>query len=95
MNETTIAQPTRPDQPNALAGPLKATILELASTRAELQAVKLVSACQRDFAAWLQADLCRARKWTTVDVVRAWHEELDRREQARRIVRDDHERRAA
>jgi hypothetical protein len=93
MNEARVARPNPRGEPNALAGPLKATILDLASTRAELQAVKLVSACQRDFAAWLQADLCRARKWTTADVIRAWHEELDRREQARGIIRD--ERRAA
>jgi hypothetical protein len=61
----------------------------------ELLAVKLVSACQRDYTAWIQRELCKARNWRTVDVVQAWHQELDRRNHARAFVVSSTERCAA
>ena len=58
--------------PNPLAGVLAATIRELVAARQ-------LHAAERDFTSWLQTELCRARGWTMVDVLTAWHDELDRR----------------
>jgi len=59
----------------------------------ELAAVRLLHSAERDYSAWLQRELCRARNWSTVEVLRAWHEELDRRAHGRATIRDS--RRAA
>lgn len=71
---------------NPLATALTATIRELVAARQETLAVKIVSAAQRDYTAWLQAELCKARDWTTVDVIKLWHDELDRRAHNRSMV---------
>lgn len=73
------------DTTNPLAGVLTATILELAEAR-------LLHSCQRDYCSWLQQEVCRARSWTPFDVLKAWHEELDRREHQREAMRADCER---
>jgi hypothetical protein len=81
-----VNEPVGSLTPNPLASTLTATIRELAEAR-------MLHAAERDYLSWLQREVCRAREWTIIDVIRAWHEELDRREQARRGVRGD--RRAA
>jgi hypothetical protein len=53
----------------------------------DLSAVRFLHAAERDYTAWLQREVCRARQWTVPDVIRAWHDELDRREHGRAIVR--------
>jgi hypothetical protein len=67
---------THPTIDNALAPVLTATIRELAAAR-------LLHAAERDYMAWLQREVCKARDWTTWDVIKAWHQELDRRERHR------------
>jgi len=64
---------------NPLAGILTATIRELVDAR-------LVHAAERDYTAWLQKEVCKARDWTIIDVIKAWHQELDRREHYRAEV---------
>jgi hypothetical protein len=67
---------TRSTIDNPLAEVLTATIRELAEAR-------LLHAAERDYTAWLQRELGRARDWSVADVMKAWHEELDRREHGR------------
>ena len=67
---------------NPLAGILTATIRELVDARR-------IHAAERDFTAWLQRELCKARTWDTWDVLKAWHAELDRREHQRDTMRAD------
>ena len=73
------------DPDNPLAGTLTATIDELAEAR-------LLHACERDYCAWLQREVCRARHWDAFDVLKAWGDELDRREHQRTTMRADSER---
>jgi hypothetical protein len=44
-----------------------------------LSAARLVHAAERDYLAWLQGEVCRARGWTVADLLVEWHAELDRR----------------
>jgi hypothetical protein len=61
----------------------------------ELFAVKLVSACQRDYIHWMQTETCKARDWTMPQLIHHWHQELDRRNRDRAFVMSSTERRAA
>ena len=53
----------------------------------QLAEVRLLHAAERDFATWLQREVCRARDWTAADVVREWRSELDRRAKRRAQTR--------
>jgi hypothetical protein len=53
--------------------------LDLADAQEVIQGQRQLTAARLDFTAWLQAELCRAREWTALDVIQAWHAELDRR----------------
>lgn len=59
---------------------------ELADLRETLTGSRELTEARLDFMAWLLPELCKARKWSTADVVREWHRELDRRAEARRKV---------
>jgi hypothetical protein len=56
-------------------------VVELTRT---VSALRLLHGAERDFTAWLQAEVCRARQWTVADLLVAWQEELDRRACAKR-----------
>jgi len=67
---------------NALAPVLADLIREFSETR-------LLHSCERDYMAWLQGEVCRARGWTPWDVSQAWWQELDRRAHDRAVVRGE------
>jgi hypothetical protein len=64
---------------NPLAGVLTATIRELHD-------VHVLHAAERDYMAWLQLEVCKARDWSIIDVTKAWYQELDRRAAAQARV---------
>jgi hypothetical protein len=66
----------------------------LSAARRELADLRLLHAAERDYLAWLQAEVRRARGWTIVDVVKAWCEEIDRRKHQRDTMRAHSERAA-
>ena len=59
---------------------------QVAELTARAQALREVVGASWDYAAWLQAELCRARQATTGEVLAAWWEELDRRAKLRAQV---------
>jgi hypothetical protein len=82
VNTEILARPVAHDVSSAteLASVLAETIRTLSATR-------FLHAAERDFAAWLQAELCKAREWTMIDLIAAWHHELDRRARQRDTMR--------
>ncbi len=78
-----VGAPSRRDHRDLVIEDLAADVVRLEAALRDAQ--RLLNATH-DYTHWLQAALGRARDWTRVDVVHAWHDELDRREQARRKV---------
>jgi hypothetical protein len=74
---------------NPLAEVVVALARQLRQARCEIHWHRLVAASGGDFCNWLEAQLCRARGWTIVDLLSAWHQELDRRSQSSKQPRSD------
>jgi hypothetical protein len=70
----------------SLATLLVEFVRDLARARAEIAGLREVAGARGDYLAWLQAEVLRARSWTILDLVSAWHAELDRRAEGRRKV---------
>ena len=64
--------------------PLAPVLAEMTRT---LSQTRLIMAAERDFTAWLQTELCRARTWTVLDVLHAWRDTCDARAALRATIR--------
>ena len=71
---------------DALAPVVVDLVRDLALARAEVQGLRELQSARLDHLNWLQAELCRARRWSILDLVSAWHAELDRRNAARQRI---------
>ena len=62
---------------------IEALAAELAELKPQARAMREIVVAGWDYIAWLQGEVCRARQWTALDVLDAWHQELERRAKAR------------
>lgn len=76
-----MAEPSRPvDHRDLVIESLAADVTALAAT---VRPFRELTSATWDYVAWLQAELCRARRCGTLDILEAWWQELDRRAKAR------------